>query len=276
MPNTDQKKIGEIVIDQEKGLIFSSEEELYEHFMPEIKELEREFFKLRSISQDVSKKDFIKFEANLNDVLEDPDEIWEDDNSLEGRRLAIYIRSFTQKEESPLFHVAVTYLTNNTPSFVYLHFPTTDLELIEKYRRGHLVYNETIKNAPHGAIEGDALMEGDELACGLYEAMGKLRTDGDIKQEDFHKYAHLREPTIEEADEIWRSNDSMGNILVRFIKEFTVDGEDIFYVAVTVQDTSSNSHALLFSFPTRDRGLVARYKYGEHLQAEEIIRESSH
>ena len=276
MSSTGQKKVGGIVIDQEKGLIFSSEEELYEHFMNEIKELESEFFELRSISSDISENDFVKFENNLNDVLEDPDEIWEDGGSLKDRRLAIYIRNFTEKEEDPLFHVAITYLTNNTPSFVYLHFPTKDLDLIEKYRRGDLVYNESVKNAPHGAIEGDALLEGDELACGLYEAMGKLRNEGDISEEHFHKYAHLREPTIEDADEIWRSHDSMGNVLVRFIKEFLVDSEDVFYVAVTVEDMTSNSHTLLFSFPTRDKGLVARYRYGENLQAEGVVRESPH
>ena len=276
MSDTDQKKVEEIIIDQEKGLIFSSEEELYKHFMPEIKELENEFFELRSISRDINEKDFTKFENHLNDVLEDPDEIWEDIGSLKDRKLAIYIRKFTEDDGIPLFHVAITYLTNNTPSFVYLHFPTKDLKLIEKYRRGNQVYNETVKNAPRGALEGDALLEGDELACGLYEAMGKLRNEGDISEEDFRKYANLREPTIEDADEIWRSNDSMGNILVRFLKEFSVDSKEVFYVVVTVEDAATNSHALLFSFPTKDRTLVARYRYGENLQADEVIRESSH
>ena len=276
MSDTDQKKTGEIVIDPEKGLIFSSEKELYEHFMNEIKELEDEFFKLRSLSSDISEKDFVKFENHLSDLLEDPDEIWEDDDSLKDRKLAIYIRSFTTKNEAPLFHIAITYLTNNTPSFVYLHFPTNDLELIEKYRRGDRVYNETARNIPCGAIEGDALFEGDELASGLYEAMGKLRNEKDIPEKDFRQYTHLREPTIEDADEIWRSYDSMGNILVRFVKEFSVSGEEIFYVVATVEDAPSNRHSLLFSFPTRDKGLVARYRYGENLQAGEVIRESSH
>ena len=277
MSDTGQKKVEEIVIDLEKGLIFSSEEALYKHFMNEIKKLEGEFLKMRSTSSDISEKDFVKFEDHLNDVLEEPDEIWEDARSIKGQKLAIYIKNFTEKKGGSLFHVAITYLTNSAPSFIYLHFPTNDLKLIEKYRRGDLVYNGMVKNVPlGGAIEGDALMEGDGLACGLYEAMSKLRNEGDIVEKDFRQYGQFRETTIEDADEIWRSNDAMGNILVRFIKEFSVDGQEFFYVVVTVEDAASNSHALLFSFPTRDKGLVARYRYGENLQAEEVVRESSH
>ncbi|NQZ19758.1 MAG: peptidase, partial [Bdellovibrionales bacterium] len=38
----------------------------------------------------------------------------------------------------------------------------------------------------------------------------------------------------------------------------------------------TNSHALLFSFPTSDETLVDRYRHGENLQADEVIQESSH
>ncbi len=272
----NQKKNHEIVVDQAKGLVFSSEEELYAYFISEIKTLESEFFKLRSTSNDIHKAKFSRFDKHLNDALEDPGEIWEDNGSLKGRRLAIYIKDFSKNNDESLFHVAITYLIDDIPSFVYLHFPTKDMSLIEKYRRGHLLYKKSLKEIPVGAAEGDALMEGNNLALGLYKAMSKLRSDKDIQEENFSQYIKFRETTIEDADEIWRGNDSMGNILVRFIKEFSFQGEDIFYVVVTVEEMASNSHALLFSFPTRDKGLVMRYRYGENLQAEEVVRESSH
>ena len=274
----NQKEKKEIIIDQEKGLTFSSEDDLYEYFRSEIKKLESEFFKLRSFSRDIKEKDFSKFDKHLDDVLESPDEIWTDKDSLKDRKLAIYIKDFTNLEDKKnLFHVALTYLSQNVPSFVYLHFPTNDKKLIEKYRRGQKIYNKSFNDTPPGALDGDALYDGHKLAMGLYKSMNKLRSHKDIKEEDFFKYAHLREPTIEEADEIWRNNDSMGNILVRFIKEHSVENnQDIFYIVVTAEDPYTNSHTLLFSFPTKDQGLISRYRSGENLRADGVIRESSH
>ena len=129
-----------------------------------------------------------------------------------------------------------------------------------------------------GAVEGDSLSEGDELAVGLYRAMLKLRSESDIKESEFVNYSDLREDTIEEADEIWRAQGISGQVLVHFIREFTEAEEEDpqYYIVVTVEEGSSNSHALLFSFPTRDISLVDRYRHGENLQAEEVVQEASH
>ena len=146
---------------------------------------------------------------------------------------------------------------------------------MERYRRGQMVFQRSHADIPIGALDGDALHEGDELANGLYKAMLMLRSEKDIPEDEFHRYADCRELALEDADEIWRSGDSLGNVLVSFIKEFN-DDSDFYYVVVTVEDAPSNSHALLFSFPTRDKGLVDRYRHGENLQAEEVVQESSH
>jgi len=265
-----------IVIDEEKGLIFSSEEELYNHFSKEIDVLEKEFQNFRNAKEDIPTSKFTDYEDHLSDLLEDPDEIWETPEYNEDSPLAIYLKVFKQKNGEQVHHIALCHLTDDIPSFVYLHFPTKDLSLVAKYQKGDLVYDEHIKNAPQGAIEGDALLSGDRLALGLYNAMVKLRSVEDILEEEFYEFAYLREEGIEEADEIWRRTDSMGNVLVTFIKEFTVSSKKIFYVVVTVEDQASNSHALLFSFPTIDNSLASRYRQGENLQAEEVVQESSH
>jgi hypothetical protein len=259
-----------IIIDESHGLIFKSEEDLYAHFENEIQTLEQEFYSLRE-KDDVSEFDFERFDKHLDRLLDDPDEVWEDSGTLNEQRMFIYIRRF----DDNLFHVAACYLTDSTPSFVYLHFPTRDEELVNQYRRGAMVFQRQPKDTLPGAVEGDALYEADELAVGLYKAMLLLRSDKDIREDHFVDYSDCREETLEEADEIWRSGDSVGNVLVSFIKEFN-DEEEFFYIVVTVEDSPSNSHALLFSFPTRDRGLVDRYRHGENLQAEEVVQESSH
>ncbi len=272
MSKTSKKKTSDpIIIDEEHGLIFDSEQELYSHFENEIQTLEREFFTLRKEDKDINEFEFKKYDTQLEKLLDDPDEVWEDTATLsQQQRVFIYIRQFEKTT-----HIAACYLTESTPSFVYLHFPTSDEALVERYRRGQMVFQRMLGDVPMGAIDGDALHEGDELAAGLYKAMLSLRADKDITEDEFIDYADCREDTLEDADEIWRSGDTTGNTLVSFIKEFSEEDE-FYYVVVTVEDAPSGSHALLFSFPTLDKSLVDRYRHGENLQAEEVIQESSH
>jgi hypothetical protein len=271
------KHAGKIVIDEAKDLIFNNEEALYHHFYSEISSLEKEFFGLRP-DDDIAESDFDRYEENLNQLLENPDEIWHDAEGMKGDDLCTYIKKFkSEDKELPLYHIAIVYLTDNIPSFVYLHFPTQNDVLVAKYRRGEKTYDRMNENIPFGAIDGDALHEGDEFARGLYTAMMKVRAESDIKEEDFRRYGNLREDAIEQPDEIWRSNDSMGNVLVSFVKEYPDEGEaGLHYIVVTLEDMPSNSHALLFSFPTTDEALVGRYRHGENLQAEEVVQEASH
>lgn len=262
----------DIVIDKDKGLVFKSEKDLYDFFSDDIDKLEQELFSHR-IKEDIPEKEFIKYENNLDLLIEYPDEVWEDINKTKHKNFAVFIKYFSEQN---LYHIALTYLTNDIPSFVYLHFPTEDEKLVNKYRSGQLIYDR-ISDAILGAVEGDSLTEGDILARGLYEAMLKLRSPEDLKEEYFLDYAGFREESIEQADEIWRSNSSSGNVLVTFIKEFQMeDDEVLYYISVTQEDENSNTHALLFSFPTTDSNLVDRYRNGENLQADEITQESSH
>lgn len=266
-----------IVIDEERGLVFSSEEELYDHFLPQIQALEKEYYETRS-EDDIQESEFGKYEELLNYVLDDPDEIWEDATTIHGMKVRSYVAHYmAENSDESVYYVALAYTTGDIPSFVYLHFPSRDLSLVDKFRRGNLIYDRVLKEVEKGALEGDALSEGDDLAVGLYRAMLTVRSEKDIPESDFKKYEHLRESTIEDADEIWRSVDLSGNILVTFIKECPDEGvQDLHYVVVTIEDTPSSSHALLFSFPTADTNLLDRYRHGENLQAEEVVQEASH
>ncbi len=271
------RKHDRIIIDESKGLEFHSEDELYNHFYKEISTLEKEFFSTRP-EDDISEKDFDKYEQNLGVLLENPDEIWCDTTSMKDVVFNVFIKKFDSEDnENPLYHVAIVYLTESVPSFVYLHFPTQVETFVAKYRRGDKTFDRRDENIPFGAIEGDALSEGDEFARGLYNAMMKIRSESDIKEDHFRRFSEMREETIEQPDEIWRSNDSMGNVLVSFIREVPDETEKgLHYIVVTIEDMPSNSHALLFSFPTTDENLVGRYRHGENLQAEEVVQEASH
>lgn len=272
-----RKKFSEIIIDEGNGLVFKTEDELLSHFKKDIEALESHYHSHRS-QKDIAEKDAENYEEYLEPTLNQPDEIWKNHSLIDGATPSVYIKVFEgETEDDDFYYVAVTYLTEEIPSFIFLHFPTNDLDLVERYRAGELVYSRKQSEAPEGAVEGDALMEGDEFANGLYEAMLLLRSSKDIVEGDFASYANLREETIEQADEIWRKPDSLGNILVYFIKDFSDEEmNNLHYIVVTVEEPGTNSHALLFSFPTTDSSLLERYRQGENLQAEQVVQENSH
>lgn len=267
-----------IVVDEAAGLIFESEAELFGYFQGAINKLEEEYQSLRS-PDDFTDEEQISREHYLEATLDEPDEVWMDDKTMEDFAIYHFIKAFEEGAES-FTYVAVAYVSSEDeyPTFVFIHFPTKDSRVWQNYQRGELVYDKTYEEVSGGAIEGDALGEGDPLAMGLYLAMLKVRGEKDIPQEMFQDFGTLREDTIENADEIWRKNDLDGNVLVSFIKEFPdhEDVKDLAYIAITQEDEESNVHSLLFSFPTTDRTLVDRYRQGENLQADEVSQESAH
>lgn len=265
---------GVIVIDKEKKLTFKSEDEVYEHFKERIIILEEEFKSHRTES-DIDFKKFVEFDSLLEKTLSRPDEVWEDSESLPGETMRYYLLLTEAHLAKPIFYVAIAYIGDRRPTFVYLHFPTIDENLLNWYRRGTKILDRAEKFGLSAAQE-DALSDGDELAQGLFEAMLKIRSEKDLSLSEFSNYLDYREVTLENPDEIWRYTDSQGRVLVNFIKEFTRDELPVFYIVVTLEENLSESHFLLFSFPTRDVSLVDRYRHGESLHTEEFVREESH
>jgi len=270
-----RKKVEEIVIDREAGLVFPSEEALFQHFSPQIEALENEFLSMAQ-PDDLDENQIEDVEAELDQTLEEPAEIWHDPQTFKDLPLFHFIRPI---DELGAYHVASAYVNSeDEPTFIFLHFVTRHLEIVQNYRRGELVYDRAFEEVGFGMLDGDALSEGDPLSMGLFIAMLKVRPETDVPYERFRAMGdELREETIENADEIWRTQDLQGNSIVTFIKEFPDhDVRDLFYIAVTQEDSNSQVHSLLFSFPTTDETLVDRYRHGDNLQAEEVSQESSH
>lgn len=265
-----------IVIDSDLGLVFSSEEEMLNYFSPRIQSLVSQYQDLKDI-QEIPLESVENLEELLNACLDDPDEVW---MLLEGKETKENVFSFIRHHvDQGVFHVALCHVTSqDEPSFVYFHFLTKNSKTVEVYRNGRMVFDQALTEIEFGMIDGDALSEGDSLSVGLFHAMLKLRSDNDIKPEKFLEIGlECRDKTIEEADEIWRSQDSSGQVLVTFIREFSEHHlSELFYVVVTLQEADTGVHALLYSFPTQDEALVERYRYGDNLQAEEVAQESSH
>ena len=107
----------QIVIDESRGLIFSTEDELYDHFLPQIQALEKEYFMSRN-DDDIHEREFLKYEELLNLVLDDPDEVWEDATTIHGLKVRSYVGHYTSSEPSgsseTVYYVALAYATNES------------------------------------------------------------------------------------------------------------------------------------------------------------------
>lgn len=271
----DEKEL--IVIDEKGGLIFESEKALFGYFNPFIHQLEEEYLKLRSDS-DFNDDEQVELEHYLEVTLDEPDEVWQDQSTVKEFPLFHFIKKI--EEGGEVFRYVATACLNQeeeVPTFVFIHFPTKDSRVVSAYQKGERVYDIQVEAALNGSLDGDAIAEGDPVAVGLYLSMMKVRSEKDIPEADFKKFADLREQTIEEPDEIWKKTDISGHVLVTFVREFNdYEEADLWYLVITQEDESASVHALLYSFPTRDKSLVDRYRHGENLQAEEVSQESSH
>ena len=267
-----------IIIDEKQGLIFENEKTMFGYFSIAIKDYENKYLKFYNEAKDFTSLEQPELEYLLEDTLDDPDEIWVDEVSYEDLKIHTLIKTVETIQQT-FYYVAVVYINTeeNYPTFVFMHFPTKDLTMLESFREDEIVFHRKLEAIEFAALDGDSLLEGDYLAIGLLEAMLKIRSEKDIPAGKFQDYAELRDSTIDSPDEIWRKVDSTGHVLVTFIKEFPDQGvEDLHYLVVTEEDAESQVNTLLFSFPTMDTTLVDRYRLGENLEAEEVSTESSH
>ncbi len=279
--NKTTKKFSEkelIIIDEAKGLIFENEKTLFGYFSNMIQFFENKYSANYSLENDLTKEEMTNYEIWLEPTLDDPDEIWMNKDTFDDTPIYNLVKEIREGEQS-FYYIASVYLNSveNYPTFVFFHFATVDSELIELFRDKEIIYHRKLESVQFAALEGDSLLEGDFLSIGLLESMLKLRSDKDIDNELFKNYAHLRDDTINNPDEIWRHVSSDGYVLVNFIKDFSdTESKDLHYIVVTEEEPESQVHSLLFSFPTNDEQLLERYRQGENLDADEVSTESSH
>jgi hypothetical protein len=260
------------VVDENKKLTFKSEEEVLLHFRDHIEVLEDELVAHKK-DTDVESDVLSRLPNCLELTLGDPKEVWLDRSTLPEVALRIYFRDF-ELDKKKICVLALAYTSQGKPTFIYLYFPTQDEELIERYRRGLLIFKGSLEKTLF--TSGDALSEGDILAGGLYDAMTKVRSSHDIPEEDFSSYIDYRDVALETPDEVYRYTDSRGHVIVHFIKEFSKQDQHFFYLVVTSEENLSESHFLLFSFPTKDASLVDRFRHGESLHTDDFVKADSH
>lgn len=265
------------MIDEERNLVFDSEEKVFNFFEEPIQRIEELYQTIRR-PDDYTDDEQVEMEQFLEKTLAEPDEIWILENFFNKVPIHLFAKNIVVNNTS-LDYIAIVFLSTKerNPTFVLSHFPTKYSETADSFKDGEIIFSHEMEIKHFGGLDGDSILENDELSLGLFRSMLKLRNEKDISLEKFKNFLETREDTIETPDEIWRQTDHNGNVFVYFIKEYhETEFGDLYYIAVTLEEKNSDVHTLLFSFPTNDENLVDRYRLGENLQADEISSESSH
>jgi len=252
-----------IVIDQDNDLIFCGEECLHEFFSPQIDTMEEEHLQLRS-KQDIPAQDFKEYEYILPALLNDPDEVWEEQAGEDSAyQLTYFIGEFLHAKQN-VFYVAAVYLTEERPSFVFLHFPTLDERLVNAYRRGEQIYN-SLTSEQGEDLSPSQITDVDDYPSKLYEDLVANRSEEDIDPDEFNTYQGFVQATLDHPHEVWRDADEFGEGYVIYIAHFENDGERFAYIVLTTDEDHEEPDKVLFALPTLDEQLVNRIRVGKNI-----------
>ena len=278
-----------LLVEEENGRLFCTEDCISGFFGPEIARLEKEYFKYLKDS-DLAGEQREKY-AHLRWItLEEPDEVWRE-KTLAGDYRYTLISEF-RPNDKPIWCVCLCLFLRGEPSFLYLAFPTKNAAMVNLYRRGErMQWVKSDSNAisdSAGALhkanadkdrpqasQGNALVPLnapviDGLASAWTEeetlramAESQRRTD-DIPLEDFELYNRCVEDTLEEPDELWHVSTAPvdGLKIFHFIRHYPDEKPGIWYVIVARETEDDEQIEIMDAFPSRDPGFVEQYRRG--------------
>ena len=271
-----------LLVEEENGRLFCTEECISTFFSPEVERLEKQYFKLLSPG-DLAPEEREKYSHLRWVTLEEPDEVWRE-KTLTGDHRYTLISEFKLGAKS-IWCVCVCLFLRGEPSFLYLAFPTKNAAMVNQYRRGERMQWNKPKagqqaNKPplEAGAEGDDASKTDGLAGEWTEeetrmaTLGSLRRTDDIAPEDFQLYQGCLEQTLEAPDEVWSltpdtdvpqeetSEDPLR--VFHFLRHYTDQKPGHWYVIVARETEEGDQIEILEAFPTRDENLVQGYRQG--------------
>jgi hypothetical protein len=298
-----QREERALFVEEEVGRIFCTEECITGFFSPEIERLEKEYFRKVS-SSDLPASEREKL-AHLRWItLQEPDEVWRE-KTLSGDYRYTLISEFMPGSK-PVWSICLCLFLRGEPSFLFLAFVTRNAGMVNYYRRGERVQRSRI--APQTAGErakkipgntgiagaetpsSDSMMDqayvpSDRLASEWTEdetymaQMNQERSEDDIPQEEFQLYHGCLEETLEAPDEVWtfKLGGKQDIRLFHFIRHYPDEKPGVWYLIIAKESDQADQIEILDAFPTRDEGLVNRYRVGEQElggSAPEVISQS--
>lgn len=251
-------------VEEDIGRVFCSEDCISGYFAPEIKKLEKEYFKLLPFNDlTSSERDDLAHLRWL--TLREPDEVWRQ-KTFEGDYRFTLISEF-QPENKKVWCVCICLFLRGEPSFLYLAFPTKNENLANAYRRGERYQwqkKETSMEAgPNDRMDGlaDPWTENETMMAQRKEE----RTKGDIPVSDFGLYQNCLEETLEAPDEVWSMElkNSGALRLYHFLRHYPDETPGLWYVVIAKETEDDDDQIeIMDSFPTRDSELVQQFRKG--------------
>lgn len=272
-----------LFVEEENGRVFCSEKCIVEFFSPEITRLEEKYFNLLRRSHDFSGDEREKLSYLRWNALEHPDEIW-CEKTVSGDLRYTLIGEYEHEGDDPqaasikVWCVCITLLLRGEPSFLYLAFVSRDPELVNEFKIGEKITLEkpaqdkktTASAASESEEEPEEKIPYDGLATPwtreetLIAETVQERTSDDIQYEDFSKYDHCVEATLQAPDEVWRRDSHY-----HFLKRYANDPLPYWYVIVAKETEQDDQLEIVDAFPTRDENLASKFRVGSQENTEE-------
>jgi hypothetical protein len=248
-----------IFVEEEVGRVFCGEQCIVKHFQPQISGLEKEFVEA-SRGDDLTGDERASLSGLRWRTLSEPQEIWQ--MRTTSQDLLYTLISEYYWENRKVWNICLTLMLRGEPSFLFLAFTTSSLDVAEMYRRGDRVQRITAKtptNTPTDKL-GDPWTEDEMLRARL---SGRRRRD-DIPKEDFMHYQYRFDDTLQSPDEVWsiHMGSHGGAKLFHFIKRFEEEKQNYWYIVVARETEDPEQIEVMEVFPTRDEAYVQQYRCG--------------
>lgn len=257
-----------LFVEEEVGRIFCSENCIAKFFSPEIKCLEKDYFKRRSNS-DFSDRERKKLDHLRWITLEEPEEVWRE-KTLSGDFRYTLISEY-KIDNKRLWCVCICLFLKGEPSFLYLSFPTKNSSMVNLYRKGEKIPFKI--NSSSGAkkkmmeqhhFPSDGLADAWTEEETIRATMGQSRGLDDIPSKDYGLYESCFQETLDEPDEVWcvtlKKNEFQ---LFHFIRCYPEEQPGFWYIVIARETNNEEEIEILDACPTRDQNLVEKFRSGK-------------
>lgn len=272
-----------LFVEEEIGRVFCSEGCITAYFLPDVEYLEQEYFKnLQPI--DLSEQDRESLSHLRWMTLQSPDEVWCEKTQSGDHRYTL-ISAFNHEKFNQIWCVSISLFLRGEPSFLYLAFVTRDAALVEHFRQGERLPQKPAAEASEKPpVELDGRLAAPWTPDETYLAeLNKSRRKDDIPLEEFDKYEGCLEETLEVPDEVWmlprRSRPGLplkGPTLYHFMRHYPGGKRGLWYIIIARETDNRDQLEILDAFPTRDPGMVDRFRTGQQEVGKQSYPQTSH
>lgn len=247
-------------------------EDFYSPLFLHYEKMEKELRKEMKIENEACLKLLEKNEL-VDKLFAAPMEIHHCMNELE-EEIYSFIGKFPQEKGKDVWLLALCYIYEARPSFVFLLSATQNTKFVDKFRIGTPVediseFLNMDENIPSGDPK-EILETVEQKKSSMLAEILEERSPHDIPIEDFAHYEEFFQPTIENPDEVFSCEDAEGDTLYTYIKAHDKSGVSFYYFIVCFNFASNpneKTESLLpvLSFPSLDADIYKKHSKGDKI-----------